>query len=314
MIRTHQRQPVDRAAFFMENRAPAMKTINIAESETESLKKSLAFLRPHEADLGQIRTNTTIEKSMSFEEECERLSQYYAPLGIEHRSARLVFHPAGAGKHRILINAQVVTGSSWMFLVITELIHLANLIQYNADHGNVYRFTAETAIDQYYYEFLLWTKFQAMKIATRCHACSAWHELNGNAPPDNGCYQFTEVTFRSEAVRAGLRALQQSEGMASWREELWNVLEELALYFGRMALYQTSSLPQDLDDTFPGGSLSQLVGLDNCVQLYAALGRAVDYESWLVQKKEIRQAIVAMQEHGKAFMSEEGKPAHTNRL
>ena len=138
-----------------------------------------------------------------------------------------------------------------------------------------------------------------MKIATRVHALAAWHERNGEAAPQNGCYQFSGLNFRGEDLRSDLEVLQQSENITVWREKLWDVLEEIILYLGGLAFYQRSADPSELDDTFPAAAIEQLLGLDNCLTLYALLRRSIDYENWLVQKKEIRKVVVAMQEHGR---------------
>ena len=276
-----------------------MEMFNFSDAQTVLLDRSLRFIHANEADLGRIGDQTLVIQTNHFSEECGRLANYFADLGLEHDHARLVFNPARDEKHRILINADRVRGNSWLHALVNELIHLANLDRFNSDHGNVYRLTADSAIQNYYYEFLLWTRFQAMKIATRVHALAEWHERNGSAVPQNGCYQFSGLNFRGDDLRSDLDVLQQSENITVWREKLWDVLEEMSLYLGGLAFYQRSADPRELDDAFPAAAIEQQLGLDNCLALYALLRRSIDYENWLVQKKELRKVVVAMQEHGR---------------
>ena len=275
-----------------------MEMYNFSAAESRLFNQALTFLKP-EVNPALLPANTLIVKTENFFDECDQLAPYYSGLGLENTNARLVFHPAKDGGHKILVNKDAISGLSYIPTLVTELVHLAHLSAYNAEYGNVYRFTAEQGIEKYYYEFLLWTKFQAMKISTRVHALVSWHELNGEAPPESGCYQFVQVNFHSGSLAPSLEQLQSAGTIAVWREGFWDLLEELAFYFGRLALYQQAARPQELDENFPAAALERVVGLDNALTLYTALQQAMEYTAWQAQKKNIRRAIVAMQEHGK---------------
>ncbi len=276
-----------------------MEMFNFSTGETNRINLALGFIGKKEVDLERLADRTLIVKTENFADECEQLAAYYAHLGLENGNARLAYNPSANGNHKILVNKAAVAGLSYIHTLVTELVHLGNLSQYGADHGNVYRFEADQAIAEYYYEFLLWSKFQAMKIATRAHALVSWHEVNGEAPPADGRYQFAQVAFAVDDLNAGLQRLQTSETIAVWREEFWDVLEELVFYFGRLAFYQQTARPGDLDEQFPAEAIEETVGLDNCLALYAALQSARDYPRWRAEKQNIRKWIVAMQEQGK---------------
>lgn len=280
-----------------------MEMFNFSTAETERFNKALTFVGKREVDLDLLPANTLIVKTENFFDECEQLAPYYAHLGLENTNARLVFHPAKGGGHKILVNKAAITGLSYIHTLVTELVYLCNLIRYNDEHGNVYRFTSDQGIASYYYEFLLWTKFQAMKIATRAHALVSWHEVNGDAIPAGGRYQFAQVSLHSAAMAESLAQLEGAGAIDRWREGLWDLLTEMVLYFGRLAFYQRVPRPQELDETFPATAIEHMVGLDNGLALYAALQQATDYGQWQEQKKTIRQVIVAMQEHGKGLFA-----------
>ena len=278
-----------------------MEMFNFSAAETARFNHALTFINKQEVDLELLPANTLIIKTENFFDECEQLAPYYSNLGLENTQARLVFHAAQGGGHKILVNKEAITGLSYIHTLVTHLVHLAHLIRYNGEYGNVYRFTSEQGIVHHYYEFLLWTKFQAMKIGTRAHALISWHEVNGEAPPADGCYQFIEVNFYSNAVAASLKQLEGAGTIAVWREGFWDLLEEMAFYFGRLAFYQPASRPQEVDESFPAEAIERMVGRENSLAFSAALQQATNYAQWQEQKKNIRRAIVAMQEHGKGL-------------
>jgi hypothetical protein len=276
-----------------------MDMFNFSAGEASRIHRALGFLGKNEVDLDQFSERTMIVKTENFEDECTQLAAYYPNLGLENGHARLVFNTARNGGHKILLNKASISGLSYIHALMTEVVHLGNLSQYGADHGNIYRFAPEQAIADYYYEFLLWTKFQAMRIATRAHALVSWHEVNGEAPPTDGRYQFAQVTFAGDALRAGLQRLAEATDSAVWREGFWEVLEELARYLGQLAFYQQTSRPADVDAQFPEALIEMTVGLQPCLSLYASLQQARDYPGWQEQKQNLRRAIVAMEAHGK---------------
>jgi hypothetical protein len=276
-----------------------MEIINFSATEKGLFNKSLTFINNKEVDFSLLPASILIVKTENFFDECEELAPYYSSLGLENSNARLVFNPGRGGGHKILVNQQAINGLSYIHTMVTELVHLSNLAHYSVGHGNIYRFSQEKGIAQYYYEFLLWTKFQAMRVATRAHALASWHEVNGEEPPEGGRYQFAQVELPGEGVNAGLEQLHNADNIAGWREGFWELLEEFSFYFGRLSFYQQVPRPQELDDRFPAAAIDEAVGLDNCLAFYEALQRATDYPAWLEQRQDIRKAIVTMQEQGK---------------
>ncbi|WP_310601382.1 hypothetical protein [Desulfobulbus sp.] len=276
-----------------------MEFCNFSEDEIRRINRALTFIGNKEVDLDRVSGRTTVIKTDDFENECRRLASYYPHLGLESAGARLVFDTDKDGGHKILLNRHGSDGLAGIHALATELVHLGNLSRYNADHGNVYRLNPEQAIADHYYEFLLWSHFLAMKIATRVHALAAWHEVNGAAPPVDGCYRFSQIAFPDQGLRAALIAAQQAEALSAWREGYWDLLEELARYFGRLAFYQQEPLPAELDERFPSELIREVVGLDNCLAFYGTLLRARDYPAWQAEKHTLRRFVLAMQEHGK---------------
>ena len=283
-----------------------MEMFNFSAAETQRINQALGFIGSREVDLEQLAARTLIVKTENFADECEQLAPYFAGLGLESGNARLVFNPAKDASHKILVNKAAISGLSYVHALVTELVHLSNLSRFSADHGNIYRLEPEQAIADHYYEFLLWTKFQAMRVATRAHALVSWHAVNGEDPPEGGRYQFAQTPFPGEGVMATLQGLAQAESITVWREGLWDLLEELSFYFGRLAFYQQEARPGDLDEHFPAAMIEETVGLFDCLALYAALQAARDYPGWLAEKHSIRTAIVGMQEQGRRRYQAEG--------
>lgn len=275
-----------------------MELFNFSADESKRINRALTFIGQQEVDLGGFTDRTLVVKTENFEDACDEAARYFPELGLESISARLVFNTAKEGSHKILMNKAAISGLSYIHTLVAEVVHLGNLSRFTSEHGNIYRLEPEGAIAQYFYEFLLWTKFQAMKIASRAHALMAWHEVNGEEPPPDGRYQFAQVTFPGEGVRTALTVAEQAENLTAWREGFWELLTELTVYFGRLAFYQQEPSPLDLDEHFPADRIDSLVGMDNCLAFYAALLRARTYPTWLTEKQAIRHAIVAMQEQG----------------
>ncbi|MGD9950873.1 MAG: hypothetical protein AB7U29_20765 [Desulfobulbus sp.] len=276
-----------------------MEMFNFSSAETKRINRALGFISSKEVDLDPLLARTLIVKTENYEDECEQLAPYFALLGLEDGSARLVFNTEKEGTHKILLNKEAISGLSYLHSLITQLVHLGNLSHFNSEHGNIYRLKAEQAIADYYYEFLLWTRFQAMKIATRAHALASWHEVNGDEPPPAGRYQFSQVGFPVEPVGECLYQLVQAGDIGVWREGFWGLLEELATYFGRLAFYQQTANPTEIDTLFPADAIDETIGLESCLMLYAALQATRDYESWKEMRVNMRRAVVAMQDRGK---------------
>lgn len=284
-----------------------MEMFNFSSIETNRLHRALGFISPKEIDQAPLLARTLIVKTENYEDECEQLAPYFAPLGLEDGSARLVFNPAREGMHKILLNKAAIVDLSYIYSLVAQVVHLGNLSRFSAEHGNIYRLEAEQAIAEYYYEFLLWTRFQAMKIATRAHALISWHEVNGDTPPQDGRYQFSQVDFPVESVGDSLYQLVQTTAIGAWREGFWGLLEELAVYFGRLAFYQQTASPTEVDERFPAAAIEETVGLESCLNLYAALQAARDYESWKEMRVNMRRAVVAMQDRGKQRFEQQSR-------
>ena len=96
-----------------------------------------------------------------------------------------------------------------------------------------------------------------------------------------------------------LEQLRRAEDLAAWRAGLWDLLQELALYFGRLAFYQRDARPGELDKAFPEQVLEETVGLNNVLSLYRLLLQAGSYDQWSGQWDALRGTVLAMQEHGR---------------
>ena len=276
-----------------------MEMFNFSSDETKRINQALRFVSAKEVDPDAVLVRTLIVKTENYEDECEKLAPYYAQLGLEDATARLVFDSGKEGMHKVLVNKEAISGLSYIHSLVNQLVHLGNLSHYNREHGNIYRMEAEQAIADYYYEFLLWTRFQAMKIATRAHALVSWHAINGDAPPQDGRYQFSHVKFPVEVVGERLYQIVQAEDIAAWRQEFWNLLEELATYLGRLAFYQQTANPAEIDERFPAEAIEETIGLENCLMFYAALQATREYLSWKEMRANMRRAVVGMQDRGK---------------
>lgn len=275
-----------------------MELCNFSSEETQHLNRAIRFIGGREVDLQPLLARTLIVKTEHFIEDCKALTAYYPELGLEDGAARLVFNVGPDGQHKILVNKTAVIDLSYIHALATQLVHLGNLNSYNSEHGNVYRLSADQAIADFYYEFLLWTRFQAMKIATRAHALVSWHALNGEAPPADGRYRFAQVAFAVEPVLACLSALEEAAKIDIWRDGFWALLLELTTYLGCLGFYQQSAQPTEVDERFPVAAIDQQLGLENCLKFYAILQASGDYTNWKQMRGYLRQSVVAMQEHG----------------
>lgn len=275
-----------------------MDLFNFSAGESQRINRALRFISQQEIDLNGFTDQTLVVKTENFEDACNELARTFPEIGLSTIKARLVFNTAKGGTHKILVNKDAIAGLSYIHTLVTELVHLGNLSCFTRDHGNIYRLHPEQAMAHSFYEFLLWSRFQAMKIASRAHALMAWHEVNGEESPVDGCYQFAQVRFSGEGLLAGLSVVEQDANRVAWREGFWEFLAALTLYFGQLAFYQYTPHPLELDEHFPADRIEALVGLDNCLAFYAALLRSNHYSAWLAEKQILRQAIVAMQEQG----------------
>lgn len=275
-----------------------MELCNFSSEETQQINRAIRFIGSREVDLQSLLARTLIVKTQHYADECEQLSAHFPELGLEDGAARLVFNTSQDGHHKILVNQEAISNLSYIHALATQLVHLGNLHSFNSDHGNIYRLSADQAIADHYYEFLLWTRFQAMKIATRVYALVSWHAVNGEAPPVDGRYQFTQAAFAVEPVMECLAALEKAGKIDIWRDGFWALLLELTTYFGCLAFYQQSAQPTEVDEEFPVAAIEQQLGLENCLKFYALLQTSGDYATWKQMRGYLRQSVVAMQEHG----------------
>ncbi len=274
-----------------------MALFNFTAKEQARIERALGFVGPQEVDPALVAEVLMI-KTAAFADECDRLAPYFPLLGLENRNSRLVFDSARRGTHKILLNQEAIQGLSYIHTLVNDLVHLANLQRYADEHGNIYRFDQEQAIHQYWYEFLLWTRFQAMRIATRAHALVGWHEVNGEPPPADGRYRFSGIDGHNPALDHCLAQLQTAGEIGVWRAGVWESLEELALSFGMLAFLQQEPRPTEVDANFPVEALEATLGLDNALALYGALLESRSYGQWREHRRSIRAVVLAMQEHG----------------
>ncbi|QQG66298.1 hypothetical protein [Desulfobulbus oligotrophicus] len=280
-----------------------MELFNFSAEEAGLINRSLKFISEQEIRLDDITDRTLVIKTESFAEACADVSRYFPEIGLENVNARAVFNTSKNGYHKILINKETISDLSYIHTIIIEVVHLSNLNQFVSNHGNVYRLDIEQAIQCFFNELLLWSKFQAMKIATRVHALITWHTVNGEEPPADGRYQFIWVSSSLNNLYTSIQAVGQATTSVALREKFRRFLEELALYFGRLAFYQREPLPLELDEQFPALQIDEIVGLNNCLSFYAALQRATNYSAWDNEKDALRRAMVAMQQHSAQRLS-----------
>lgn len=272
-----------------------MEFYNFSQEETKQIQRALGFIGAKEVALAPVLARTLILKTENFAQDCQELSAYFAQMGLEDSNACLAFNPDETGSHKVLLNKDTVVGLSYIHSLVMQIVHLGNLTRFNAEYGNIYRLEPEQAISNYYYEFLLWTRFQAMHLATRAHALVSWHAVNGDAPPPDGKYQFSAVHFPVEPVEQHLAKLTAVTDVSDWRTELWGFLAELAYYFGRLTFYQHTAEPLAVDDRFPAGTIEATVGLETTLRFYAVLQQSKNYAAWQENRKELRKLIIEMQ-------------------
>ena len=275
-----------------------MALFNFSAREVTQIERALGFVHPQEMNPA-LAGAVVVIKTTEFADECDRLASYYPLLGLENRNSRLVFDANRGNVHKILINQETITGLSVVHTLINDLVHLENLGQFAAEHGNFYRFDQEQAIAHHWYEFLLWSRFQAMRVATRALALTGWHETNGEAPPVDQCYRFESFDCHSPELEQGLKSLAEADEISTWREGLWDMLEEMVLCFGRMAFLQQEARPELVDEQFPAKAIEQVVGLDNALALYGVLLQSRQYGEWSERRRAIRAVILEMQEQGR---------------
>lgn len=273
-----------------------MKLLNFSQEERDLARKILEYAPARLVPLEVLPPNVQIIKSDNFFAECEKLAAYTSGLGLENGQARLVFTTArGEDGHTILLNADTVQGRALAHVLLTQLIHLAHLVQYSQEHGNVHRYDQEQAVANDWYEFLLWTRFSAMATSAKANALLVWHEAHGPEPPKDGCYSFGHISFRGRELALLLEQYRERDKKER-QNTFWPLAEELVAYLGGLACYQQVAQPQALDQDFPEALVEETLGLDNLLALYSALLRSENYAQWKTESRNIRKAIIALQQ------------------
>jgi|GEM_PF-1225737 len=284
-----------------------MDFINFTTVETDTMEKALRFVTRAECDPGLFPPDLPVIKTDTYLQDCEKLLDPERTIGTESPYATVVFPNNRTSTHKVLVNGSKFDGLSYVYSVTNELIHLFNFIRFFKDNGHLYTFTQEKMVERNFHEFLLWSKFQAKRISTRTFLLMKWHEAHGDAPPEDGRYQFEGIAVDNQRLLSCLEELTSADNVTSLREFLWIFTGELALYFGNLAFYQQEPKPQALDDAFPAQLLDRWLGLDTVLKFYQTLLGCDSYEKWLEIKKDLRRSIIAMEKQCKQTFMENSK-------
>ncbi len=126
-----------------------------------------------------------------------------------------------------------------------------------------------------------------------------WHQVNGNEPPKDGKYQFKDITLGDHGILHCLDMLDEVEKVDKIRENYWDLLVELCIYFGMLAFYQQDANPTNIDPDFPADGLEKWLGLDDVLRLYQLMQNVGSYDQWPDVQRDFRQCIVRMEQHCK---------------
>ncbi len=274
-----------------------MEFHNFSDAEVDILNKGLKFIGNKDINPTVLPDDLMIIKTDDYTNCWEEFIYPEENIGTEDIYGRLILPNPKMDKYVILLNKETIKGLSYAQTLTHQFIHLADFIEYSEENGNPYRLTNEELVDSFYYEFLLWTKFHAKKISVRSFALLSWHQVNGDAPPENGQYQFQDIDFNTQALGKGIIAIDNNKNSAQLREEFWGLLLDLVFYFGRLSVYQNTADPAALDENFSGDDLDRVVGPGNWFSLYQLLQSTINYTQWQQKKGAIRDLIVNMEEY-----------------
>ncbi len=276
-----------------------MEFINFSSTERQHIEKALGFITKTECDTTLFPADLPIIKTENYLQDCEKLLDPERTIGTESPYATVIFPNNRTSTHKVLVNGSKFDGLAYVFSITTELIHLHNFMLFFKDNGHLYTFTQEKMVERNFHEFLLWSKFQAKKISTRTFLLTKWHEVNGEAPPAGGQYQFEGISIDNTALLRCLDEVTTSDNVTDMRELFWFFIGELALYFGSLSFYQQEPQPELLDSAFPVETLDKWVGMETLLQFYTLLLSCSSYQEWLKVKQELRTCVLAMEKQCK---------------
>lgn len=284
-----------------------MDYINFTTVETDKMEKALRFVTRSECDSTLFPHDLPVIKTDTYLQDCEKLLDPERTIGTESPYATVVFPNNRTSSHKVLVNGSKFNDLSYVYSVTNELIHLYNFMRFFQDNGHLYTFTQEKMVERNFHEFLLWSKFQAKKISTRTFLLMKWHEAHGDAPPEDGRYQFEGISVDNKSLLSCLDELIHADNVTNVREFLWILIGELALYFGNLAFYQQEPKPEELDGDFPAQTLDAWLGLDTVLHFYHVLLGCDSYEKWLEIKMDLRRCIISMEKQCKQTFIETNK-------
>ncbi|WP_028584344.1 hypothetical protein [Desulfogranum mediterraneum] len=281
-----------------------MEFLNFSEAEIETTRKALAFISKDELDLAVIPSDLPVIKTENYLTECEQFLDPERTIGTENLWATIVFPNSRTSRHKLLVNKEKITGLGYVHSLTNELVHLSNFSKFFKDNGHLYTFNQEKMLERHYHEFLLWAKFQAKRISIRTYTLMMWHQANGDAPPADGRYQFSEITLSNHGVERCLQELAACDNVAALRDGYWDLLGVLALYLGELGFYQKEAEPSRIDDQFPAEALDRWLGLENVLGFYRVLQKTPHYGLWPENKRALRRLIITMESHCKEAFKE----------
>lgn len=276
-----------------------MEFINFSEKEISKIKKALNFISKEELNLAMVPPDLPISKSEDYLTDCEQFIDPERTIGTENSNAAVIFPNNRTSTHKLFLNSEMIKGISYIHSLTNELVVLGNFANFFKDNGHLYTFNPEKILERYYYEYLLWVKFHARKISTRTYTLMSWHEVNGEEPPENGCYRFEGLNISNNGVIRSLNALAACDNVPELRELYWDVLGELAQYFGELTFYQAEPAPQKVDENFPAELLERHLGLEKVLEMYELLQQTKSYDQWQETRNPLRRCIIAMEKQCK---------------
>ncbi|PIE59300.1 MAG: hypothetical protein CSA32_04775 [Desulfobulbus propionicus] len=250
-----------------------MEFHNFSKEEIAHFHKALACISPNELDTTRLPDNLAIVQTETYQADCDQFIDPERSIGTEDIDAAVIFPNNRTASPKILLNKEKIVDLSYIHTLSKQLVIVYNFHLFFCDYGHMYTFTQEKMIEKYYYEFLLWVKFQAKKISTRAYVIRMWHKINGEAPPPDNHYFFAGITVNKDALNRKLHNLEQSDHVAAARENVWDCLGALAAYLGELAFYQNTPDPGQVDEDFPGIEIFRWFGEENTLKLYDLLLR-----------------------------------------
>ncbi|WP_028581262.1 hypothetical protein [Desulfogranum japonicum] len=276
-----------------------MEFFNFSSQEKKKIQKALRFITQEELDIFSLPTDLPVIRTENFQSECEEFIDPERILGTENDRGVVIFPNNRTAKHKIILNKELIQGISYVYSLSKELIHLYNFLRFFKDHGHLYTFNQDKLIQTYYFEFLLWTKFQARKISTRTYLLMNWHETHGEESPKDGHYTFSGINIQTTPVLNRLEQLTKTTDSPALRENLWELFNDLASYLGELAFYQNQPAPSSIDEDYPVQILDQWLGEKNVLRMYGLLLSCQKYDDFTTIQQGLRACILNMEEHCK---------------